>query len=69
MHYAAEKALQIPPDNCPPPPANVMLIIAILPFPATSICRAVKHFGDVEEGIPMQCIVSSSSFDIGIFSV
>ena len=57
MHHAAEKALQIPPDNCPPPPANVMLIIAIPLFPATSICRAMKHFGDAKEGIPTQCIV------------
>lgn len=52
MHHAVEKALQIPPDSCPPLSANVMLIIAILPFPATSICRAMKHFGDVKEGIP-----------------
>jgi hypothetical protein len=31
----------------------------ILSYPAAEIRRAVKHFGDVESGIPTQCIVSA----------
>lgn len=57
MDYAGQQAMQFPPAQRPPKPANVALIIAILPYPAPDIRRAVKHFGDVQEGIPTQCIV------------
>jgi len=56
MDHAGQQAMQFPPAQRPPKPANVALIIAILPYPAPDIRRAVKHFGDVQEGIPTQCI-------------
>jgi eukaryotic translation initiation factor 2C len=51
--------MQLPPDQRPPKPSRIVLIICILPYPAAEIRRAVKHFGDVESGIPTQCIVSA----------
>lgn len=62
--HATNQAMQMPPNNRPPKPTNVQLIIAILPFPATDIRRAIKRFGDVEEGIPTQCV--ASTFGIGM---
>jgi eukaryotic translation initiation factor 2C len=56
MHHASGEAAKIPPAERPPRPANVALIIVILPFPATQTRRDVKHFGDVEAGILTQCI-------------
>ena len=58
MNWAADHAMKLPPNQRPPKPKGIALIICILPFPATEIRRAVKHFGDVETGIPTQCIVS-----------
>jgi eukaryotic translation initiation factor 2C len=59
MSWAEQRALQLPPNERPPKPSRIALIICILPFPATEVRRAIKHFGDVETGIPTQCIVSS----------
>jgi hypothetical protein len=56
MGFAKEQAAGMNPP--PPKPANVQLIITILPQSAAEIRRAVKHFGDVEYGIQTQCIVS-----------
>jgi eukaryotic translation initiation factor 2C len=65
MTWAGQKAMQLPTNDRPPKPKRVALIICILPFPATEIRRAVKHFGDVERGIPTQCIVSSMYVYLG----
>ncbi|KIM87566.1 hypothetical protein PILCRDRAFT_815121 [Piloderma croceum F 1598] len=56
MDWAGQQAMQLPPDQRPPKPSRIALIICILPYPAAEIRRAVKHFGDVESGIPTQCI-------------
>jgi len=59
MDWAAQQAMQLPAEQRPPKPSGIALIVCILPYPATEIRRAVKHFGDVESGIPTQCIVSA----------
>ena len=58
MHWVGQQAMQLPGDQ-PPEPSCIALIICILPYPAAEIQRAVKNFGDLESGIPTQCIVSA----------
>lgn len=43
-------------------PDRVELIIAILEPNQKPVRTAIKRFGDVEAGIPTQCIVSLSGF-------
>jgi eukaryotic translation initiation factor 2C len=68
MDWAGQQAMQLPPDQRPPKPSRIALIICILPYPAAEIRRAVKHFGDVESGIPTQCIVSAVYVQHGCYS-
>jgi eukaryotic translation initiation factor 2C len=58
MNWAGEQVSMLPPNDRPSKPSRIALVICLLPFPATEIRRAIKHFGDVETGIPTQCIVS-----------
>jgi eukaryotic translation initiation factor 2C len=59
--------MQLPPDQQPRKPNRIVLIICILSYPAAEIQRAVKHFGDVESGIPTQCIVSAVYIQHGCY--
>jgi eukaryotic translation initiation factor 2C len=58
MDFAGQQARKLEPGQRPPKPDRTAIIICILPFPAVEIRRAIKHWGDVEAGIPTQCIVS-----------
>lgn len=41
---------------------NLNMILVILPAAGSDVRLDVKHFGDVVEGIPTQCLVSLSFF-------
>lgn len=38
---------------------ELTFILVVLPFSATEIRKVVKHWGDVQQGIPTQCVVRS----------
>lgn len=37
------------------------LLLVVLPFPAPTVKAAVKRFGDIDTGIPTQCVVASKA--------
>lgn len=48
----AQTAVQVAEYNRPP-----SLILAFLPVNAPDIRRRIKHWGDVDKGVPTQCLV------------